>query len=107
MRFGIPQGTAALAAPLGEMHEIDLAELSSLELADAIVALHTVRQQVAALEAKLIGEFDARGACREAGALTTKAWLEHALRMSPGDAAIARRAGRTVRELPGLAAAFA
>src|SRR3954447_6332717 len=107
MRFGLAQATAAAFAAVGGLREINPRELNGPELPDFIVAVHRLRQQVTALEAQLIGEFDASGGCREAGALTTKAWLEHTLRMSPGDALLARRLGRTVRALPALAAAFA
>src|SRR4051794_3229181 len=107
MRFGVAQAVEAAAAAFDALRGVDPTELTAGELPALIKAAHTMRQQAAAFEAKLIGEFDARGACREAGALTTKAWLEHELRMSPGDALVARRAGRTVRELPALAAAFA
>src|SRR4051794_3348024 len=107
MRFSVARGVEALGAALDAMRGIDPTELTDGELADSIREVYVAEQRLAAVRARLLGEFDARGACREAGALTTKAWLEHTLRMSPGDALIARRAGRTVRELPALAEAFA
>src|SRR4051812_29843171 len=106
MRFGIAQALEAAASDVAALHEIDPAGLTGAELAEHLPTVHSLVQQLLAYQSKLVGEFDARGVCREYGALSTKAWLEHALRLSPGDALIARRAGRTVREVPALAAAF-
>src|SRR3954453_22363578 len=107
MAIGTLERPVAVAPGVFEVPRVDVRELTDGELGDRIVAVEACIQQLTCERARLIGEFEARGAYRADGALTPKAWLQHKLRMTPGDAAIARRAGRTVRESPALADAFA
>nr|WP_231134304.1 HNH endonuclease signature motif containing protein [Motilibacter deserti] len=64
-------------------------------------------QRVAATRARVLAVFDGSGAARAAGATSTAAWLRGTANLSPGDAAAAVRAARTVRDLPQTAEAFA
>src|SRR3954469_22692234 len=107
MAIGILERPVAVAAGVFEVPRGNRSELTDGQLGDRIVGVETSIQQLTCERARLIGEFEARGAYRADGALTPRAWLGHKLRMTPGDAAIARRAGRTVREVPALAEAFA
>src|SRR3954454_9853632 len=107
MAAGTLERPVAVAPGVFEVPRASLSELTDGELGDRIVAVETSIQQLTCERARLIGEFEARGAYRADRALTAHAWLQHRLRMTPADAAIARRAGRTVRESPALADAFA
>src|SRR3954451_15865341 len=107
MAAGTLERPVAVAPGVFEGPRANLLELTDGQLGDWIVAVERSIQQLTCERARLIGEFEARGAPRADGALTLKAWLQHKLRMTPGDAAIARRAGRTLREVPALADAFA
>src|SRR3954451_15877941 len=107
MAIGTLERPVAVAPGVFEVPWANLRELTDGQLGERIVAVETSLQQLTCERARLIGEFEPRGAYRADGALTARAWLEHRLRMSPADAAIARRAGRTVRESPALADAFA
>src|SRR3954471_24103058 len=107
MAIGTLERPVAVAPGVFEVPRANLSELTDGQLGERIVAVESSIQQLLCERARLIGEFEARGAYRADGALTPTAWLQHKLRMSPGDAAVARRAGRTVREVPALADAFA
>src|SRR4051794_36360845 len=107
MAVGTLEPPVAVATGVFVVPRVDVASLTDGELLEQAVAVSTLKQQVVHLGAQLIGEIDARGAYRQDGALTAKAWLEHKLRLTPGDATILRRLGRTVRELPEVAEAFA
>src|SRR3954465_5475125 len=107
MGIGTLERPVAVAPGVFEVPRANLSELTDGQLGERIVAVETCIRQLTCERARLIGEFEARGADRADGALTSRAWLEHTLRMTPGDAAITRRAGRTVREVPALADAFA
>src|SRR3954470_1877354 len=107
MAIGTLERPVAVAPGVFEVRRVDPRSRSYAELGERIVTVDSAIRQLTGHRAELVGEFEARGAYRADGALTPKAWLEHKLRMSPGDAAIARRAGRTVRALPSLGEAFA
>src|SRR4051794_27286382 len=107
MGIGTLEPPVAVAPGVFVVPVVDVRALTDGQLGEQIVAAFTVREQATHLLAELVGELEARGAYRQDGALTAKAWLEHNLRLTPGDAAILRRLGRTVRELPAVAEAFA
>src|SRR3954465_4107647 len=106
MAIGTLERPAAVAPGVFEVPRANLRELTDGQLGERIVAVETSIQQLTCERARLIGEFEARGAYRADGALTPKAWLQHKLRMTPGDASILRRLGKTVRELPEVGEAF-
>src|SRR4051794_19615531 len=107
MGIGTLEPAAALAPGVFVVPRVDPRVLTDGDLGEQLIAVHFFKQRVAHLEAQLFREFEARGAYRQDGALTPKAWLEHKLRMSPADATALRRLARTVYELPALADAFA
>src|SRR3954447_25845886 len=107
MAVGTLEPPVAVAPGVFVVPSIDPRSLTDGQLGEQIVAAFTARERATHVLAALVGEFEARGAYRQDGALTPKAWLEHKLRVSPGDATMLRRLGRTVRELPAVAEAFA
>src|SRR4051812_34554493 len=107
MAVGTLEPPVAVAPGVFVVPVVDPRSLTDGQLGEHIVAVDALKQQVIHLEAQLFAEFEARGAYRQDGALTPKAWLEHKLRLSPADATVLRRLGRTVRELPEVAEAFA
>nr|WP_269204597.1 HNH endonuclease signature motif containing protein [Motilibacter deserti] len=86
---------------------MDPESVSATGLADAIRTVQTWERRLAAFRARLVGEFEARGACLAEGALSPTAWLERELNLTRGEAHAARRAARVSRALPEVAAAFA
>src|SRR4051794_35302494 len=107
MGIGILERPAAVAPGVFVVPRVDVRSLTDGVLRNRVVAAFLAREQATAQLAELVGEFEARGAYRQDGALTPKAWLEHTLRMTPGDATILRRLAKTVRELPEVGEAFA
>src|SRR3954470_3659756 len=107
MAVGTFEPPVAVAPGVFVVPVVDVASLTDGQLLEQTVAVDKSIQQLCAVRAELVGEIDARGAYRQDGALTAKSWLEHKLRVSPADATVLRRLGKTVRELPEVGEAFA
>ncbi|NHC14081.1 HNH endonuclease signature motif containing protein [Motilibacter deserti] len=98
---------AALSAAIDALSALDLTDLPAEHAGEFAAALVVQEQRVAATRARALAVFDGSGAARAAGATSTAAWLRGTANLSPGDAAAAVRAARTVRDLPQTAEAFA
>jgi hypothetical protein len=80
-----------------------LAEAGGLveaELAEAVVVLHEQRCRLEAVEAAVLGRFDAAGAWADDGARSAAAWLASRLRIPQSEARTRRRSARGCRAMP-------
>jgi len=91
---------------LEEAAAIDPHTLSAQELCDAVVELSTLRARLDALEAKVVGAFDAQRAWCSSGAKSAAAWLATITRDPKADTSLRVRLGRQVSALPVAAAAW-
>ncbi|MEZ5157204.1 MAG: DUF222 domain-containing protein [Candidatus Nanopelagicales bacterium] len=86
----------------------DPAEWCLDELQDAIPLLHEVANQTAAVQARVLASFDARGGAQIAGARGTSDWLAQTVRIPSGHAGWWVHTARALRDqLPATAAALA
>jgi hypothetical protein len=107
---GLPAGLEGLAAAIGQLAGQDPAEHSDVRLAEQVLALHRLVDQLDGACLRLLATVDARGAAgAEAGvtAGSTAGWLRAALRMSPGTASRRVRTARALHRGPLAATASA
>src|SRR3954453_8003814 len=107
MGYGTAETLAALAAAVDAVLALHLDALADAEVGPLTQDLIRQQHRLAAGVAGVGSVFDSRGRCRPEAAPSSAAWLRRVLNLSPGDAAAAVRAGRTVRDLPATAGAFA
>lgn len=83
-----PSPAGVVAEACAELHELDetmWAARSSGELVETVEALQSVRSEVAALEAQVLAELDARQvAKRELGWASTADWFTHLAGLTRG-----------------------
>src|SRR6266545_1332856 len=110
-RDGLPAGLEALAAAVAGLLEDDLDQLGDALLADQVLALERLADQVDAVRLRRLAAVDARGAAgAERGVVApTAGWLRATCRMSPHVAAQRVRTARALHRGPlaGTAAALA
>jgi hypothetical protein len=100
---GLPAGLEGLAAAIGQLASQDPAEHTDVRLAEQVLALHRLVDQLDGVCLRLLATVDARGAAgAEAGvtAGSTAGWLRAALRMSPGTASRRVRTARALHRGP-------
>jgi hypothetical protein len=95
-----------LHAVLDDARDIDVAGLSDRELEAAVVELAAVKSRVAALEATVAGEWDARKLWTVHGARSAASWLAWKGRQPVAACRRAPRWGRKLRDLPAVTAAW-
>ncbi len=107
---GLPAGLEGLAAAVAELAAGDPTQLGDALLAEQVLALRRLAEQLDAAWLRLLATLDARGAAgAEAGtqAPSTTAWLRATCRMSPGAAAQRVRTARALHRGPLAATARA
>jgi hypothetical protein len=100
---GVPAGLDGLAAAIADPAANDPAELGDGQLAEQVLALHRLVDQLDGACLRLLAAVDARGAAgAELGvqAGSTAGWLRAALRMSPGTASRRVRTARALHRGP-------
>jgi hypothetical protein len=95
-----------LHAVLDRAREVDLGAATDDELDAALVDLGRLRDRVAALEATVAGEWDARKLWARNGARSAGSWLAHQHRVPQAASGRVPRWGRRLRHLPAVAAAW-
>jgi hypothetical protein len=104
-----------LASAIDELAAADPAGLPAARLQDELGELHTAIGRLRAQFARRVAALDAVGGCEDERAVSAGAWLRHALRLAPGDAAaevaaarrcFGARAAVEAGGLPDLAAAW-
>jgi hypothetical protein len=107
---GLPAGLEGLAAAISELASQDPAEQTDVRLAEQVLSLHRLVDQLDGACLRLLATVDARGAAgAEAGvqAASTAGWLRATLRMGPGTASRRVRTARALHRGPLAATATA
>lgn len=98
---------AAVAGGLDELGEGNLWSLSDAEVLRVRVELERVASRIWAAKLRATREVDVRGAATAVGATSLTAWLVHAVRQHPSDAAREVRLAKALdQDLPATAAAL-
>jgi hypothetical protein len=95
---------SAMRAAVVNLAKVELSALSDAALLELARQLRPVTCQLQAVEIRLAGALDSRGAAATAGTRSTTAWIRNELRVA--DAAIRLRSARALIRMPRLAAAF-
>jgi hypothetical protein len=96
-----------LQSALDELAGTDFAALSDDALLDAVGALATAANRVAAVLTTAVRAADRRESYRRDGAVSMKAWLRGSCRLTSAEATAVVSTGRRLEQLPTTAGAFA
>lgn len=101
-------GIAALTAALDTLAAVDLTATPTVALGEQLVALTRLAARLDAQQLRRLERFDRAGGAAATGAASTAAWLRHACRLAPAEAASRTGCARRLTDtLTATAAALA
>ena len=96
-----------VAAAVATLNGVDFASLTDEQLADAVIALHTLSSSLEAATTRAVGVADAKHATDGDGARSIRTWIAWKCRVPSARAARTARNARALRHLPRIEEAFA